>query len=66
MEYKKRNVWNLDDIRLLVTSILRHNKKMEKVGEELPHKTYKELIIFFHMFKKVLNLKEALKNCNQS
>lgn len=61
MEYKKRNVWSFDDIRTFVIAILKNTKNMEKVGEALPHKSAKEIVFFYHTFKKMLNLKTLIK-----
>jgi len=61
MEYKKRNVWSLRDIKTFVVAIIKHTKNMDKVGEALPHKTAKEIVFFFHTFKKLINLKTEIK-----
>lgn len=61
MEYKKRNVWSLRDIKTFVVSILKYTKNMEKIGEALPHKSSKEIVFFFHTFKKLINLKSEIK-----
>ena len=61
MEYKKRNVWSFDDIRTFVIAILKNTKNMEKVGEALPHKSAKEIVFFYHTFKKMLILKTLIK-----
>jgi len=42
MEYKKRNVWSLSDIKIYLVELLRGVKKFEKIGEALPHKTAAE------------------------
>ena len=56
MEYKRKNVWSLRDIKTFVMTILRYTKNMEKLGEALPHKSASELIFFYHTFKKIINL----------
>ena len=61
MEYKKQNVWSFDDINTFVVAILKNTKNMEKVGEALPHKSAKEIVFFYHTFKKMLNLKTLIK-----
>lgn len=66
MEYKKRNVWSLKDIKTFVVSMLKHQKKMEKIGDDLPHKTPRQIVFFFHMFKKILNLKAEIKICKDN
>jgi hypothetical protein len=61
MEYKKQNVWSFEDINTFVVAILKNTKNMEKVGEALPHKSAKEIVFFYHTFKKMLNLKTLIK-----
>lgn len=65
MEYKKRNVWSLKDIKTFVISTLRYIKNMEKIGEALPHKSSKEIVFFFHTFKKLINLKSRIKESRE-
>lgn len=61
-EYKRRNVWSLNDIKTFVVAVIRHAKKMDRVGEKLPHKSASEIIFFYHTFKKAFNLKTHIKN----
>jgi len=65
MEYKRKNVWCVKDIKIFINNILRHTKCMEKIGEALPHKSAKEIIFFYHTFKKLVNLKTQIKNCRE-
>lgn len=65
MEYKRKNVWNLRDIRTFIVTILRYTKNMDKIGEALPHKSASEIVFFYHMFKKLINLKMQIKNCRE-
>jgi hypothetical protein len=57
MEYKRKNVWSLRDIRAFVVNLLRYTKNMDKIGEALPHKSAQEIVFFYHTFKKLINLK---------
>lgn len=65
MEYKKRNVWSLSDIKIYLVELLRGVKKFEKIGEALPHKTAAEIVFFYHTFKKLLKLKQEIKNSRE-
>jgi hypothetical protein len=65
MEYKKRNVWCLRDIKTFVVTILKYTKNMEKIGEALPHKSAKEIVFFYHTFKKLINLKYEIKQSRE-
>jgi len=65
MEYKKQNVWCLKDIKTFVFSILKHTKNIEKLGEALPHKSAKEIVFFYHTFKKLINLKTEIKQSRE-
>ena len=61
MEYKKRNIWTVKDIRTFIIAILKYAKNYEHVGDELPHKSSKQIVFFFHTFKKLMNLKHEIK-----
>lgn len=61
MEYKKRNVWTIKDIKTFIIAILKYAKSFEQIGEALPHKTSKEIVFFYHTFKKLINLKHEIK-----
>jgi hypothetical protein len=65
MEFKKRNVWSFKDIRTFVETMLRHTKNMEKVGEALPHKSAREIVFFYHTFKKLFNLKGKMRDARE-
>lgn len=65
MEYKKKNVWSLRDIKTFVVTILKYTKNMEKIGEALPHKSAKEIVFFYHTFKKLINLKNEIKQSRE-
>lgn len=65
MEYKKRNVWSYHDMKAFLVSLLKGPKRFEKVGEVLPHKTAKEIVFFYHTFKKLLRLKTEIKNARE-
>ena len=65
MEYKRKNVWSLQDIRTFVITVLRYTKNIDKIGEALPHKSASEIVFFYHTFKKLINLKMQIKNCRE-
>lgn len=65
MDYKRRNVWSLRDIKTFVFTVLRYTKNMDKVGEALPHKSASEIVFFYHTFKKLINLKIKIKDCRE-
>jgi hypothetical protein len=65
MEYKRRNVWSVGDIRTFLQSMLEGQKNFQKIGEDLPHKTYNEIVFFYHSFKKLMRLKYHLKTCRE-
>ena len=66
IEYKKRNVWSYRDIKTFIVELFKQNKKnFEKLGELLPHKTAKELVFFYHTFKKLLKFKNEIKNSRE-
>lgn len=65
MEYKRRNIWTIKDIRVFIVTLLKHNKRMEQIGEALPHKTAKEIVFFYHGFKKLLNFKHEVKQARE-
>jgi len=65
MEYKRKNVWSLQDIRTFVITVLRYTKNIDKLGEALPHKSASEIVFFYHTFKKLINLKMQIKNCRE-
>lgn len=65
MEYKKRNVWSFHDIKVFLVSLLKGPKRFEKIGDVLPHKTAKEIVFFYHTFKKLLRLKTEIKNARE-
>jgi len=65
MEYKKRNVWSLKDMKTFLIALLKGPKRFEKIGEVLPHKTAREIIFFFHTYKKLLKLKGEIKNAKE-
>ena len=62
MEYKKCNIWSLKDLKTFIIALLKGPKRFEKIGEMLPHKTAKEIVFFYHTFKKLLKLKTEIKN----
>lgn len=62
MEYKKRNIWSIKDLKTFIIALLRGPKRFEKIGESLPHKTAKEIVFLYHTFKKPLKLKTEIKN----
>jgi hypothetical protein len=45
--------------------MLRYTKDMEKVGEALPHKSAREIVFFYHTFKKLFNLKTRMKDARE-
>ena len=57
MEYKRKNIWAIVDIKTYLIELLRGPKRFEKLGEALPHKTWEEIVFFYHTFKKPLKLK---------
>jgi hypothetical protein len=65
MEYKRKNVWSLQDIKTFVITVLRYTKNIDKIGEALPHKSASEIVFFYHTFKKLINLKMQIKNCRE-
>ena len=65
MEYKRKNVWSLKDIRTFIITVLRYTKNIDKIGEALPHKSASEIVFFYHTFKKLINLKMQIKNCRE-
>lgn len=65
MEYKKRNVWSVRDIRVFIVNILKHTKNMERIGEALPHKSAKQIVFFYHIFKKLIGLKNEIKQSRE-
>ena len=65
MEYKKRNVWSFNDMKTFLVSLLKGPKRFEKIGEMLPHKTAKEIVFFYHTFKKLLRLKTEIKGARE-
>ena len=65
MEYKKRNIWSVPDIKTFIVELLKGVKKFEKIGEALAHKTAAEIVFFYHTFKKPLNLKKEIKNSRE-
>ena len=65
MEYKRRNVWSLADIKTFLIELLKGPKRFEKIGEALPHKTAGEIVFFYHTFKKPLKLKTEIKNSRE-
>lgn len=65
MEYKKRNVWSYHDMKNFLVSLLKGPKRFEKIGEVLPHKTAREIVFFYHTFKKLLRLKTEIKNARE-
>lgn len=65
MEYKRRNVWSYHDMKVFLVSLLKGPKRFEKIGEVLPHKTSKEIVFFYHTFKKLLRLKSEIKNARE-
>jgi len=38
---------------------------MEKIGEALPHKSAKEIVYFYHTFKKLIGLKYEIKQSRE-
>ena len=58
-------MWSLKDIKTFVVTILKYTKNMEKLGETLPHKSAKEIVFFFHTFKKLINLKSEIKQSRE-
>ena len=62
MEYKKRNIWSIKDLKTFIIALLKGPKRFEKIGEMLPHKTAKEIVFLYHTFKKLLKLKTEIKN----
>ena len=60
-EYKKRNVWQIYEIKAFIIALLKHHKKFDKIGEAIPHKSAKEIVFFYHTFKKLLGFKDHLK-----
>lgn len=62
MEYKKRNIWSIQDLKTFIIALLKGPKIFQKIGEMLPHKTAKEIVFFYHTFKKLLKLKNEIKN----
>jgi len=65
MEFKKRNVWSYHDMKVFLVALLKGPKRFEKIGEVLPHKTSKEIVFFYHTFKKLLRLKSEIKNARE-
>lgn len=65
MEYKKRNVWSIKDLRTFIVFLLKYCKNMEKIGEALPHKSSKEIVFFYHTFKKLIGLKKIIKESRE-
>lgn len=63
MEYKKRNVWSVHDIKIYLQILFEYPKQFDKIARRLPHKSSKEIIFFYHTFKKLLRLKNTFKNC---
>ena len=65
MEYKKRNIWSVRDLKTFIVELLKGPKRFEKVGESLPHKTAAEIVFFYHTFKKLLKLKHEIRNSRE-
>ena len=65
MEYKRRNCWSVTDIKTFIVALLKGPKRFEKIGESLPNKTAKEIVFFYHTFKKMLRLKFEIKNAKE-
>ena len=62
MEYKRKHVWSVADIRTFIIKLLKDQpKRFEKIGEGLQHKTAAEIVFFYHTFKKLLKLKDEIK-----
>ena len=62
MEYKRKHVWSVSDIKTFIIELLKGPKRFEKIGEGLTHKTAAEIVFFYHTFKKLLKLKQEIKN----
>ena len=65
MEYKRKNVWSVQDIKTFIIELIKGPKLFEKIGEALPHKTASEIVFFYHTFKKLLKLKQEVKNARE-
>ena len=62
MEYKRKHVWSVADIKTFIIELLKGPKRFEKIGEALTHKTAAEIVYFYHTFKKLLKLKHEIKS----
>jgi len=65
MEFKRKQVWSVVDIKTFIVELLKGPKRLEKIGESLPHKTSAEIVFFYHTLKKLLKLKQEIKNSRE-
>lgn len=65
--FKKRNAWSNDEINVFIESYAKYPKKFKKIADELPSKKVNDVIEFYYLHKKDLNLKQynikAKKRC---